>query len=148
MNDGTVITVAGGAALAQALALRQRVFVQEQGVPAEEELDGHDATAVHALVVRHGAAVATGRLVLPGPGRPYGKIGRMAVDAAWRRHGLGTRVVAHLTAEAVARGVTELRLSAQQHAAGFYARLGYTECSEPFDECGIPHVWMRRSLTP
>ena len=86
-------------------ALRQRVFVVEQGVPAELELDDRDATAVHALSRDDaGRVVATGRLLpdAAGPGRAV--VGRMAADAAVRGRGHGSAVLAVLEAEAAARG--------------------------------------------
>jgi predicted GNAT family N-acyltransferase len=125
-------------------ALRTRVFVEEQGVPAEIEQDAHDATAVHALAEDdEGRVVATGRLLIR-DGRAV--IGRMAVDAAARRHGYGAAVLAELHRQAVALGLTEAELHAQLPARGFYERAGYTAVGDVYEEAGIAHVTMRRRL--
>ena len=125
-------------------ALRTRVFVEEQGVPAEIEQDAHDATAVHALAEDdEGRVVATGRLLVR-DGRAV--IGRMAVDAAARGRGYGAAVLAELHRQAVALGLTEVELHAQLPARGFYERAGYTAVGGVYEEAGIAHVTMRRRL--
>ncbi len=125
-------------------ALRTRVFVEEQGVPAEIEQDAHDAAAVHALATdEHGRVVATGRLVV-GEGR--GVIGRMAVDASARGRGHGAAVLAELHRQAVALGLTEVELHAQLPARAFYERAGYTAVGDVYQEAGLAHVTMRRPL--
>jgi predicted GNAT family N-acyltransferase len=128
----------------QVVALRTRVFVEEQGVPAEIEQDVHDATAVHALAEDdEGRVVATGRLLVR-DGRAV--IGRMAVDAAARGRGYGAAVLAELHRQAVALGLTEVELHAQLPARGFYDRAGYTAVGGVYEEAGIAHVTMRRPL--
>ena len=125
-------------------ALRTRVFVEEQGVPAAIEQDAHDATAVHARARdEDGRVVATGRLLVR-DGRAV--IGRMAVDAAARGRGYGAAVLAELHPQAVALGVTEVELHAQLPARGFYERMGYTAVGGVYEEAGIAHVTMRRPL--
>jgi predicted GNAT family N-acyltransferase len=128
----------------QVAALRTRVFVEEQGVPAEIEQDAHDATAVHALAEDDdGRVVATGRLLVR-DGRAV--IGRMAVDAAARGCGYGAAVLAELHRQAVALGLTEVELHAQLSARRFYERAGYTAVGGVYEEAGIAHVTMRRPL--
>jgi len=128
-------------------ALRHRVFVQEQGVPAELEQDAADATAVHALSRDDaGRVVAAGRLLpdAAGPGRAL--IGRMAADAAVRGRGHGSAVLAVLEAEAAARGQQAVELHAQVTARGFYDRAGYTAVGAEYEEAGIVHVTMLKQL--
>jgi len=127
--------------------LRHRVFVVEQGVPAELERDDADATAVHAISRDDaGRVVATGRLLLDaaGPGRAV--IGRMAADPASRGRGHGAAVLAVLQREAAAHGQTEVELHAQVGARRFYERAGYASVGEEYEEAGIVHVTMRRAL--
>jgi predicted GNAT family N-acyltransferase len=123
-----------------AARVRQAVFVQEQEIPPEEEWDRHDAAAVHAVVFDGAEAVATGRLLA----EP--RIGRMAVLAAYRREGLGGRILEHLVARAAARGDPQVELAAQSYVCAFYERHGFERFGEPFDDAGIPHQWMRRRL--
>jgi predicted GNAT family N-acyltransferase len=125
-------------------ALRTRVFVEEQGVPAEVEQDEHDDTAVHVLARDgDGRVVATGRLLVR-DGR--GVIGRMAVDASARGRGHGADVLAELHRQAAALGLTEVELHAQLTARGFYERAGYTAVGGVYEEAGIAHLTMRRAL--
>jgi predicted GNAT family N-acyltransferase len=139
-------TVAGAADLPEVMALRTRVFVQEQGVPPEIEQDASDATAVHALSRDDaGRVVATGRLLVDDG---TATIGRMAADSSVRGRGHGAAVLAELHRQAVLRGVTVVELHAQLTARAFYERAGYTVVGEEYDEAGIRHITMRRELTP
>ncbi|WP_029433681.1 GNAT family N-acetyltransferase [Blastococcus sp. URHD0036] len=136
--------VAQPADMPEVVALRTRVFVQEQGVPPEMEQDATDAVAVHAVGRDDsGRVVATGRL-FERDGR--GVIGRMAVDAGARGGGHGAAVLAVLHAEAARRGLPEVEIHAQVGARGFWERAGYTAVGEEFEEAGIRHVTMRRVL--
>jgi predicted GNAT family N-acyltransferase len=127
-------------AKAEAKRIRFAVFVEEQGVPAEIELDEIDEHCVHALAVEGGEAVGTGRLL------PDGHIGRMAVLKAWRGRGVGAALLRALIQAARERGDREVVLSAQVHALGFYRRHGFTAQGEIYEEAGIPHQAMRLAL--
>lgn len=127
-------------ARAHAAPIRFAVFVEEQGVPREIELDEHDPDSVHAIVFDQDKAVATGRLL------PDGHIGRMAVLKPWRGRGVGTLMLNSLIQRAKERGDAELILSAQVHAVPFYRAHGFMEEGEQYMEAGIPHRNMRRAL--
>ena len=143
MNPPTA-SVATPADWPEVAALRTRVFVEEQGVPSEIERDDADATAVHVLSRdAAGGVVATGRLLVRG--RTAG-IGRMAADPAVRGRGHGAAVLDELHRQAVLRGVAQVELHAQVSARGFYERAGYTTVGEEYEEAGIAHITMRRSL--
>ncbi len=123
------------------MPLRERVFVVEQGVPAEIELDEFDPVCRHAVGRdADGRVIATGRLL------PDGHIGRMAVDAGWRGRGIGGAVLSALVREARARGMSEVVLNAQIRALDFYLRHGFSAEGEVFVEAGIDHRAMRRAL--
>lgn len=121
--------------------VRETVFVHEQGVPAELELDEYDATAVHAL-----AEDAAGRPVGAGRLLPDGHIGRLAVLAQMRGLGLGRALLDALVEAAAQRGHSEAVLNAQAQAIDFYLRAGFSLSSEPFMEAGIEHREMRKPL--
>ena len=126
-------------AQARVMPLRMQVFVVEQGVPADIELDEFDALSRHAVALNAGGEViATGRLL------PDGHIGRMAVDAGWRGCGIGARVLEALVNEAVQRGMEQVMLNAQVQALAFYSRHGFSADGEIFIEAGIPHRALRR----
>ena len=122
-------------------AVREAVFVHEQGVPLGLEWDGIDSQCTHVLAESlEGEAIGTGRLL------PDGHVGRMAVLRAWRGRGVGTALLQALLEEARARRMTEIVLHAQEHALPFYARFGFVVHGDPFDEAGIPHRTMRLQL--
>jgi len=121
--------------------IRFAVFVEEQGVPAEIEMDANDAVSIHALVrSEDGQVIATGRLL------PDGHIGRMAVAREHRGAGMGGRILEALVAAAKSRGDRSVVLSAQTHATGFYSRYGFVAEGEVYEEAGILHQDMRRTL--
>lgn len=124
---------------AEAGRIRLEVFVQEQQVPLEEELDARDAQCLHAVAYdADGQAMGTGRLL------PDGHIGRMAVRKAWRGQGVGSLLLNALMDAARRRGDAEVVLDAQLHARPFYARHGFVEEGGTFMDAGIPHRVMRR----
>ena len=161
METGLVVKrVESAAELEAALDLRMRVFVREQGVPIEEEVDEHDASAAHVIALAGGRVVGTGRAVYPPPTPAGGgtgdararstsgpaRIGRMAVEKAWRRRGVGSRVLEALEADARGMGMVEAVLAAQTRATGFYASHGYREEGTVFPDAGIDHILMRKRL--
>jgi predicted GNAT family N-acyltransferase len=127
----------------QAWALRRRVFIEEQRVPEEIELDADDAHAFHALALEGARPVGCGRMLEHGD---YVKIGRMAVLAERRGAGIGRRVLQFLVEHARQRGFRRAVLDAQLHAEGFYLKQGFTPVGEVFEEAGIMHRRMERAL--
>lgn len=127
-------------ARAEASRIRFAVFVVEQGVPLEIELDEHDAECVHALAFDGAAAVGTGRLL------PDGHLGRMAVLREFRGRGVGSAILAKLIEAAAQRGDREVLLSAQVHALDFYRAHGFSAEGEVYQDAGIAHQTMRRAL--
>lgn len=117
-------------------AIRSRVFIDEQGVPAELEWDGLDASAMHAKATSlTGEAIGTARLL------PGGQIGRMAVLRRWRGIGIGTAMLQCLIDHAAEK--ERLFLNAQTSAESFYRRNDFETEGEIFMEAGIPHIRMR-----
>jgi predicted GNAT family N-acyltransferase len=136
--------------LAEALAIRLRVFVDEQGVPLELEIDEHDRAdpqTIHVLVREDDGArraIGTGRFYVLPDGRV--QIGRMAVLPEARGGGAGTAILAALMSEARRRGFREAHLDAQTHATAFYRRFGFGDAGEQHWDAGILHQPMSRTL--
>ena len=119
-----------------------RVFVREQGVPAEIELDRDDARATHLLAMISGKAVGTARIVIR---RRGAKIGRMAVLKTYRSKGAGKKLLQRAIATARRLGATKIYLHAQVAVIGFYESMGFRCVGAVFDEAGIPH---RKMILP
>jgi ElaA protein len=129
--------------LAAALALREEVFVREQGVPVEEEVDGRDDEALHLLAFEDGSLIGTLRLLFDGS---TVKVGRVAVARRSRRRGVAAAMLEEALAESSRRGCTRARLASQVDAVAVYEGAGFAVESGVFEEAGIPHVWMGRTL--
>lgn len=124
--------------------IRMAVFVEEQGVAADEELDGNDADAVQFLARDGDEPIGTARLRFPEPN--VGKAERIAVRESARGDGVGAALMRGVEEAAREDGAAVVVLHAQTHVEGFYRRLGYETVSEEFEEAGIPHVEMRKPL--
>ena len=115
------------------MAVRRAVFIVEQGVAEEEELDGEDERSQHFLAEDgQGRPIGTARLL------PSGQIGRMAVLPAWRRRNVGAKLLAQAVQAAEAKGLAVF-LHAQVDALGFYERQGFKAEGEVFLEADIEH---------
>jgi predicted GNAT family N-acyltransferase len=128
------------AARAYAAPIRFAVFVEEQRVPPEIELDDMDERCLHAVAFHEDLPVGTARLL------PDGHVGRMAVLKEWRGRGIGGRMLSTLIERARARGDREVILSAQVHAVAFYRAHGFVEEGAEYLEAGIRHQSMRKTL--
>lgn len=122
------------------LAIRLEVFVTEQGVPSELEVDGRDPECIHALAFCDDKPVGTGRLL------PDGHIGRVAVLKTYRNQGVGAAIMKRLIEEARKRGFEEVLLSSQTAAIRFYERLGFVSEGDVYLEAGIDHIDMSLKL--
>ena len=128
----------------QCYDIRKAVFVEEQAVPLELEMDEYDDVAVHFLMRdAEGTPLATARLL---DKHGLAKIGRVAVLKDARGLGLGLTLMQFVVNEARRRGFTEAVLDSQTYAIPFYERLGFMAEGEEFDDAGIPHFLMRRKL--
>jgi len=127
-----------------AFALRETVFYGEQNVPLQDELDELDRDAQHLVALDpDGSVIGTLRLLSFGD---EAKIGRVAVVAEMRRQGIASRMLEIALARAREQGSRRVRLAAQVAAVALYEQAGFAVESEPFEEAGIPHVWMGLAL--
>lgn len=123
--------------IATCQALRRVVFIEEQGVSPQDEMDGRDGAARHLLARLDGAPIGTARLLTEGP---VGKIGRVCVRAEARGKGVGVALIrAAVEIFRSEPGVRKVKLGAQTHAMGFYAALGFEAVGEVYQDAGIPH---------
>ena len=135
--------------LASARAVRQRVFVDEQACPPEEEWDAYDDASRHFIGRLDGRVVATARWrAASHDERIVAKLERFAVDKPHRGSGYGRMLVRAVMADARRAGFEDMLLHAQAHLVDFYASFGFKSTGRRFEEAGIPHVEMVRLTAP
>ena len=121
-------------------AIRYEVFVEEQNVPEELEIDGLDNEAKHVLAFVNEIPIGTGRILSDG------HIGRVAVLEKHRGLGIGKLIMKELVNCAQDSSLDKVWLSSQWHAHSFYLDLGFVCVGEIYEEAGINHIKMFRSL--
>ena len=117
-------------------ALRRAVFIEEQEVPEDLEVDGLDDTALHLLATLDGRPVGTARMLLKGA---TGKIGRVCVLRDLRGQGVGAALIRAAVEELRGLGLARAKLGSQVHAIPFYEKLGFVAEGPVYDDAGIPH---------
>ncbi|MFC3040559.1 GNAT family N-acetyltransferase [Virgibacillus xinjiangensis] len=128
----------------QAFQVRTKVFVEEQKVPTEEEIDQYDETATHLIGYdQQGEPIAASRLRFIDE---FGKLERICVRKEERGKSYGADMIAAMEKIIVDHGYRKAKLNAQIQAKGFYQRLGYQTISGEFMDAGIPHVTMVKDL--
>jgi predicted GNAT family N-acyltransferase len=126
----------------KALVVRGIVFIEEQQVDWEGEIDEFEKTATHFLGEAGGQPVATGRLRFFEDG--WVKVERIAVRPRWRGKGYAREIVAFMLDHATAAGAVKFKMHAQVHLEEFYRGFGFRREGGVFDECGIDHITMVR----
>lgn len=148
MTAAKIIHVENNEQLEKCLDIRKEVFVQEQMVPIDLEIDGFDELSPdvhHVLIEQDGVFAGTGRLTYYKDNSA--KMQRIAVRQIFRSQGIGRILLLALEELARELGLSKSVLDAQCQAESFYRKLGYeTISTEPFDDAGIPHVRMEKAL--
>lgn len=133
----TAVWYEAGEDYAPAAEVRLHVFVEEQGYTEEEEFDEHDKTCPHLVLFDGETPVATGRLFLLSDGTA--KIGRIAVEKAYRGQHLGAKIVTLLMERSKEMGAKRAYVSAQSYAVPFYNKFGFKEYGDEYLDGRIPH---------
>ena len=124
--------------------VRMTVFVEEQKVPQEEEIDEHDKTAIHFIGYEaQETPVAASRLRFVDE---YGKLERICVLKNYRGKHFGQQMIHAMEEMIGTKGYQKAKLNAQTQAEDFYRQLGYKTISGEFMDAGIPHVAMIKEL--
>ncbi|MBT2756316.1 GNAT family N-acetyltransferase [Mesobacillus foraminis] len=129
--------------LSDAFLVRKTVFIGEQNVPEEEEIDQFEDEAAHFVLYQDEVPAGAGRFrVLDG----VGKVERICVLKSQRGTGAGNAIMSKIEDYAKSQGISALKLNAQVHAIPFYSKLGYIVTSEEFLDAGIPHKTMKKNI--
>jgi len=127
-----------------AFCVRQKVFVEEQGVPAHLELDDYDQTAIHFVAYDEETPIGAGRIRVPESG--IAKVERVCILPEYRKKKLGNLMMDKMELYAKDAGLTSVILNAQSYAVPFYEKLNYEITSPEFMDAGIPHRAMKKEL--
>lgn len=128
----------------EAYRIRKVVFVDEQNVPMDLEIDEHEEASIHFIAYDGKDVVGASRLRFVGE---YGKLERICVLKSYRGKSYGKKLIDKMEEEIINKGYKKAKLHAQTHAKEFYERLGYEVFSDEFMDAGIPHVAMTKELT-
>jgi predicted GNAT family N-acyltransferase len=128
--------------LEDAYSVRLKVFVEEQKVPPEEEIDQYEDEAIHFVVYDNDKPIGAGRFRKIDN---YAKVERICIDKEYRAKGIGKLLMETIENEATKIGLVAFKLNAQIQAVEFYRSLGYEVCSNEFLDAGIPHVTMKKT---
>ncbi|WP_394218617.1 GNAT family N-acetyltransferase [Halobacillus trueperi] len=126
-----------------AFYVRRVVFVDEQQVPLEIEMDEFDDTAIHFVGYEGNQPVAASRLRFV---HGFGKLERICVTKENRGRSYGKQIIKSMEDVIREYAFDKAKLNAQTHAEAFYESLGYVTISDPFMDAGIPHVTMVKKL--
>jgi len=130
--------------LKDAQEVRRQVFIEEQGINRETDIDGLDQNSDHIIIYDNNTPVGTARIRYKNG--VQAKLERIAVLKPHRGRGIGKRIIEASLGLAKTKGALEVILDSQQSAAGFYEKLGFRQTREPFEEVGIPHIAMTKKL--
>ena len=130
--------------LKEAFQVRKRVFVEEQGISEDLELDGYDSKALHMVVQYGDRIIGTARVLFPGP--DVAKIERMAILKTFRRKGIGSKIILFLNRRLKIKKISKVIVHSQCSAVPFYKSCGFIESGLPFNEAGITHIKMEMQL--
>ena len=123
--------------------IRHLIFVMEQNVPHDLELDDRDPICTHLLLKLNNQYIATGRIDL----EKQGKIGRIAVLPSFRNNGYGQTVLYNLELIAKQNNLSFVWLNAQKQTINFYQKSGYNITGNEFLEANIIHQKMIKSFS-
>ncbi len=143
MKDFTVHIYKGLDNIEKLYKIRREVFIEEQNVPEELEIEGDDYKCTHIALEQNNIVIATARLIEKADGL---YIGRVAVLKDYRGKHLGKKVMEVMHEYLLQQNVKEVYLNAQVQVIDFYKKLGYVEISELFEEAGIQHKKMIKKL--
>ena len=123
----------------EVLNLRLEVFVNEQNVPPEIELDSYDQNALHIIALEQGSTVGCARVIFS---QNEAHIGRLAVKKEYRGKHIGLEICKFIIEYCSKIGYKNIWLNSQLHAIDFYKKLNFKPQGEIFTEAGIEHIKM------
>ena len=124
------------------IAIRKKVFIEEQNVPIDIEIDGLDDEAEHVIAYVGEEPIGCARIRF----NTYAKLERIAIVEKYRGSGFGIQLTDFLIEYCKQKNVDEIRLHAQMYTADFYKKLGFLERGKTFFEADIEHIEMYMNI--
>lgn len=144
MSNIKIIKVSSEKQMEDCFHIRTVVFIHEQNVPVQEEIDGLDKQADHYLLSADEKPVATARVRIQDG---MAKIERVAVLKNQRGLNIGRRLMEFIMADILKNSdIKILKLGAQIQAIVFYEKLGFESYGEEYFDANIRHNWMKKEL--
>jgi predicted GNAT family N-acyltransferase len=131
--------------ISKLIEVRRKVFIEEQNVPPELEIDECDREATHFIVKYNNKIIGTARLVIS---ENKGKIGRLCILKEFRSQGIGLKLMNKIIEYSKEIGLICVYLEAQVHAIPFYGKIGFVAKGKEHMDAGIPHKTMFLMLKP
>ena len=144
MNNLKIQIVGNQKEFDDVISIRKKVFIEEQNVPIDIEIDGLDDEAEHAIAYLDGEPIGCARIRF----NTYAKLERIAAMKDHRGKGFGRKITEFLIDYCKQKNVDEIRLHAQMYTADFYKKLGFLERGKTFFEADIKHIEMYMSIKP
>jgi predicted GNAT family N-acyltransferase len=129
--------------LNKAFKIRTTVFVEEQNVPLDLEIDGLDTEAEHFIFYLKDKPIGCARLRTD---KDFAKLERIAIIIEYRCKGYGKQLTNFLIDYCKQKKYKEIRLHSQTNVLDFYKKLGFKPVGKNFFEAGIEHIEMRRKI--
>lgn len=126
-----------------AFDIRTKVFIEEQGIDKDVEIDGTDKDAKNMILIVNNKPIGTSRLIVI-ENKMY--IGRVAVLKEYRKKGYATHMINFLLNEAKNLGYNEVFIHAQTYVKNFYEKIGFKKFGDEFLEANIPHIHMKITI--
>lgn len=144
MTNITITKITSDEDMAKCFHIRTLVFIDEQNVPYDEEIDGLDPISDQFLLEVDGHPIATARVRYL---KDHAKIERVAVLKTQRGLNIGQRLMEFVMADIQThKTIGQMKLSAQVYVTAFYEKLGFETYGDIFLDCDIEHIWMKRDI--
>ena len=121
-------------------SVRGSVFIEEQNIPLEIDVDGNDESYIHFVVYDNRTPIGTARL------RHDGLLGRVAVLSKNGNQGIGKLLIKSIEDHARSLNIASIYFHAQITAVKFYIKFGYKTIGEVYQEAGIDHISMEKHI--
>jgi predicted GNAT family N-acyltransferase len=128
----------------QSINLRFKVLREPLGLVFTSDQLKAESNQIHIVATQHKTVV--GVLLLKILDNTTLQMRQVAVDPSYQKNGIGKELVLFSKKYAFENSFQKIKLHARLAATNFYLKLGYIKIGEPFEEVGIPHFYMEKTI--